>query len=331
ARLEVARSISAGDDPGPTLRDGEAARIFTGAPVPPGAWGVVMQEDCEARPRAVVVKGTVDRGQNIRRSAEEVRPGDEVLGSGYVVGAGPLAVLASQGIAEVACWRAPNVAILVVGDELAAPGQEPAPYQIRETNGLMLAEQCRAAGAGRVERRLLADQRQVLAVALAEFVRASDLVLIAGGASVGDKDFSRSLLAEMGELVFAGVSIKPGGPVLHGRVAGTPVFGLPGNPGSAFVCFELFVREAIRRLAGWAHPEPIWLDVPCEEARTPRGRDEFVRARFVESDGRASTCPVGIQGSFALGSLTQAECLVRLQAGVARGPGDPAPTLMLER
>ncbi len=252
--LKVVETLYAGRAPTRTLGPGEAARIFTGAPVPEGADAVVRQEATRAQGTSTVeVVVEVSPGENIRRRGEETRQGQRVLQEGLRVDAAVAGVAASLGIATLAVRPRPKVAVLTVGDELLPPGAPALPHQIHDANGVMLSALCREAGAEVVTVTRAADTKEALAAALSPLLASAevDMIVTAGGASVGDKDLVKRVLRELGgELRVDGVALKPGKPVGLSLVQGTPVVVLPGNPGAAMVGFDQLGRTLLLALQG---------------------------------------------------------------------------------
>ena len=255
-RLRVGGEQPAGLDRGLRVEPGGAVRIFTGAPVPAKTGAVVMQEDVERTGDEIVLKETVAHGEFVRRAGGDLARGQRILAVGERLTAGRLALLASQGLSQVAVHRRPRVAVLATGDELRAPGEPLGPGEIYESNGVLLAALATAAGAAVTVLPRARDDRADLDAKLSRGLDAHDALVIAGGASVGERDFVKERLAAAGvALDLWRVRVRPGKPFLHGRAAsaaGAHVFGLPGNPVSAFVTFLLFVRPALLRMAGAA-------------------------------------------------------------------------------
>ncbi len=253
--LRIAGELAAGDAPwSRTLEPGEAARIFTGAPLPPGADAVVMQEQCEREGDQVRALQPVKAGQHIRRRGEELTAGAEAISARIKLGPAELALAAACGATAVRVHRRPRVALLVTGSELVPQGEEPAPGKLIETNSVALTALCREAGAEIDFLGIAPDDVEQIAACL--FDVPADILLTTGGASVGDHDHAQAALEKLsGKLVFHTVAIRPGKPVLFGTASRNRlVFGLPGNPAAATLGFELFVRLAIRLLSG--DPQP---------------------------------------------------------------------------
>jgi molybdopterin molybdotransferase len=248
--LVLQGEVAAGHLAAAPLEPGRAYRIFTGAPLPPGADAVVKQEDVTADPRGVHLRAAVRPGQHVRVRGSDVAPGDRVLDAGVPIDAGAIGLCAALGRTLVSVRRRATVAIVSTGDELIESDCPPGPGQIVNSNSLALAALVAEVGAIPVRLGIAPDDRAAIARHL-EGARFADVLLTVGGVSVGDHDFTRDVLAELGcELRFWKVNMKPGKPLAFGRWEGRPVFGLPGNPASAMVTFELFVRPALRKMMG---------------------------------------------------------------------------------
>lgn len=253
--LRLIEDLPAGTAPVRRVAPGTAAKIMTGAPVPPGADAVVPWEDTEPRDGAVAVLVPVPAGKHVRPRGEDLRAGDEVIAAGEVLRPVQLGVLASLGRTHCLSIRRPRVAVLSTGDELVAPGGRLAPGQVFDANATLIGAMCEAAGAVVTQVGLVGDDPKEVARWLGDAAGMADLVVTSGGASVGEHDWLREVLEREGTLALWRVAIKPGKPIAFGRLAGVPVLALPGNPGSAFVGVHVFVAPAIRKLAGRA-PEP---------------------------------------------------------------------------
>lgn len=309
-RLRIQDSVAAGAVSPGSVAKGCAMRILTGAPTPPNTFGIAMQEDVRRHYDEIVLVLPVEEGRHVRRIGAEFPAGACLAVAGTPIDAGVVAQLAFAGVVKPLVYDAPKVAILSTGDELIDPAETPTGSQVRDSNSAMLSVQVRQACPASLTRRQLADRRDSVLRALAFAAAKNDLVIVSGGASVGDRDFIGSVVAEIGSVIFHGVAIRPGKPLLFGAVGSALVFGLPGNPASAFVCFELFVKEALRRLAGWSEPESRWDDVPSGFDHAPCGREDFVRVRRTA----AGFVPAGDQASFGILSLGQAHALARFPA-----------------
>jgi molybdopterin molybdotransferase len=313
-RLRVAFEVPAGGRAPRPLRAGEAARIFTGAALPPGADSIVMQEDAVAEGAEVAFAAAPARGEHVRAAGEDVRAGDEVLAAGTKLGPAQLGVLASLGRSVVRVHRRPRVAILSGGDELVEPDEDVAGGRIVASNAYSLAAQCAEAGALTTNLGIARDTREELARGLAAGLGA-DLLVSSAGVSVGDHDHVRPALEKLGcRLVFWGVQMKPGFPLTFGRFddgRGPLVFGLPGNPVSAMVTFELFVRPLLLRLGGQrVLTRPVLRAVLGETLRKKPGRLHFVRVTLAREGERFVAKSTGNQSSGVLRSMALAQGLL---------------------
>ena len=232
--------------------EGEAIKIFTGGVVPRGADAVVMVEDTSGWSEAFELKKPAKAGQNLRAAGEDVRAGDVILRAGTEVGGAEIALAATQGYGELPVYRKPQVVILSTGSELVEPGtRELSPGEIFDSNSFALLAQALEAGADARRTVATSDDVDTLRAAMGEALSSADVVVTSGGVSVGQRDLVKSTLLELGvEQVFWGVKLKPGKPVFFGTRGDTRFFGLPGNPVSAMVCFELFVRPALMKMMG---------------------------------------------------------------------------------
>lgn len=310
--LTVAMAVPAGQMPERVLEPGEAARIFTGAPVPDGADTVVMQEDTRREGDVVHVVAAPARGANIRWRGEDVDAGEPLIAVGDVLTPGRLAMIAAQGHRRVAVVRRCRVAVVPNGDELVPIDAEVAPGQVPNTNAHMLAAQVRAAGGVPVVFDPVPDRPDAVVEAFRRATAEADLVLTTGGMSVGDFDFAREALATEGAMAFYKVRLKPGKPLGLGRIGGVPVLGLPGNPVSAFVGFELFGRPMLRTLGGWRDTDHPRFHAPlAHPVRRNRSRPEFIRCDVV--DGQLVPWPK--QGSGMISSLLHADALALVPMG----------------
>jgi molybdopterin molybdotransferase len=310
--LPLVGESRAGHPWGRELAGGEAVAISTGAPVPAGADSVVRLEDTQREDGRVAVMSAPKAGLNIRRAGEDLREGDVALEAGSVVGPAELGVIASVGRAEISCHRRPTVAVLVTGDELAAPDEQLAPGQIHDTNSHTVPSLARLAGAsvGVVER--VEDQEPAVRSAL-ERALSADVTVVCGGVSVGPHDHVRAALAELDVSErFWGVALKPGKPTWFGVHDGGLAFGLPGNPVSAMVTFLLFVRPALLGMAGLTE-DPLRATAILDEAYPKRpGRAHAVRCRLELGDDGWHVRPTKEQGSHVLSSMLGADCLAFL-------------------
>lgn len=335
AVLRVVDTIPAGGVPQRALQPGEAARIFTGAPMPTGADTVVMQENTERLDGdRVRIFGAAAQGRHIRRAGEAVRPGDTVLEAGRTMTAADLGLVAALGQSQVVAARRPIVALLATGDELVAPGQPLGPGQIWSSNTAAIAGYVLAAGGVPVDCGVAPDDlegtRQAFRRALAH---GPDLLVSTGGVSVGDFDVVKDALADEGaEMQFWKVRMKPGKPLAFGVIGGVPAFGLPGNPVSCVVNFLQFVRPVLRRAMGDPSPHLPVVDATLEEpVRKRAGRNELVRVRLAWRGGRLFARSTGGQGSARIRGLSDAHGFLLLGAQATHAAaGDIVPVQMYD-
>ncbi len=321
ATLRVIAEQPAGADRDLALCAGEAIRIFTGAPLPAGADAVIMQEDVTREGDTIVAQAAAEPGEFIRRAGSDLARGQTILTRGERITPQTIGLLAAQGLEQVMIGGTPRVAIVATGDELARPGSTPQPGQIFESNSLMLHALTRAAGAAVASVEHAPDQLEPLTETLRRGL-AQDALLISGGVSVGDHDLVKPALRALGaEIDLWRVALKPGKPFLFGRAGRCLVFGLPGNPLSAFVTFLMFVRPALRRLAGAGEKELGLRAVPARlgDALANRGdRPHYFRGTL--DDGVFTLS--GRQESHALFGLSRANALLRLDPREQRAAGD---------
>jgi molybdopterin molybdotransferase len=329
AELRVIDESRAGHPSPGEVAAGAAIRISTGAVLPRGATAVVPVERAGAADGSsgrVRVEATAE-GDNIRRAGEDVRAGDVVLRRGATVGPAELGVAASIGRDVLSCARRPTVAVLVTGDELTEPGNDLAPGAIYSSNGFALAGLVERSQATLVSRSTVRDSAESTREALGRALPEADVVCVSGGVSVGPHDHVKPALRDLGVSErFWGVALRPGKPTWFGSHAGGLVFGLPGNPVSAMVCFQLFVRPALAALQG-ATRAPVRITAVLDDA-VPLlpAREQAVRVRLSAEDDGWHAAPTGAQGSHILTSMLGAEGL----AMVPKGEGEAAAGTRVE-
>lgn len=330
--LAVVGEIAAGALDIPALLPNTALRIMTGAPVPDGADTVVPVEETEAQEGdRVAFLEAVQPGQHIRRAGEETQCGSVVVLKNTRLRPAEIGMTATVGRAEVLAYPKPRVAIVSTGDELVEPGTELKRGQIYNSNAYALAAQVYDAG-GVVVRQLHARDTPDALRAAFDLCAGTDILLTSGGVSVGDFDYVKAVFAERGTVDFWKVAIRPGKPLAFGRWDDTLFFGLPGNPASSMVTFELFVRPALRRLAGHSElTRPETKAVLTEEASHTPGRQSYQRAIVSGQPGSYTVRTTGAQGSGMLSPLVQANALLVLASEtVFFSIGTEVPVLLLD-
>jgi molybdopterin molybdotransferase len=328
--LKVVGRIEAGALPARAVGAGEAMRIFTGAPLPDGADAVIPQEDVEAVNGRIDLRGSVDAAAYVRAAGEDVRVGDRVLEPGTVLSAAEIGLLATLGYGQVRVYRRPRVAILSTGNELADLGAEPGPGQIPNTNTYSLTAQVLEAGGEPVSLGVARDRLEAIAERVAG-ARDADMLVSSAGVSVGDLDLVRKALIEAGaELHLWQVSMRPGKPITFGSLAGHPVFGLPGNPVSAMVTFELFVRPALLKMSGRRR-----LTRPRVPARAltpianPGNRRGYLRVQLERNGEVLGARLTGEQGSAILRSMVIADGLAVIDPDTTVATGSIVEVILL--
>ena len=318
--LPVVFGVAAGVPSPRALEAGEAMAISTGGVVPDGCNSVIPLEQVVRSGNSVTIEKNVPIGANIRARGGDLRQGETVVPAGVRLTPARIGALAAAGVAEVTVSRRPRVAILATGSELVAPGLPLGPGQVYESNGSILAAQAVAAGCDVVRLPAVADDREAHRAAI-ERGLACDVLITSGGVSVGPHDLVRGVEAELGvEEVFWRVSVKPGKPVAFGVRGETLVFGLPGNPVSSLVSFELFVRPALLALQGFDSPLPRFEPGRLAYALRRGQRDELVRARTRVEAADVVLEPLTGQDSHQIARAAQADALVWVPAGEGELP-----------
>ena len=326
--LRVVADIAAGAAPTSSLAAGKAARIMTGAPLPAGADAVIPVEETDfaergagnPAPAQVMISRWIGVGENVRPRGSDVRAGQTVLAKGHQLRAQDLGLLAMLGIANVPAFNIPRVALLSSGDELLPVEAELTEGKIHDSNSYALAAQIEEAGAQVVRLGVAKDERAAVESLLDMAAESSaDLIVTSAGVSVGAFDFVKEVVESRGSLNFWRVNMRPGKPLVFGEYRGIPLLGLPGNPVSAFVTFEVFARPAIENLSGMEPRPRRRTTVRLAEAVEFDGRESYLRA-IVREDGSARL--TGHQGSGNLLSLVQANALLIIPAGVKSRPAN---------
>jgi len=311
-RLPLRGEVRAGVAPPHPLQAGTAIRIMTGAPVPAGADAVVRVEDTAEEDGAVLIRASVSAGTSLRAAGSDLRAGDLVAAPGRVVSPGVIGVCAAAGRTSLRCLRRPSVMVLTTGDELRDVGEPLEPGQIVNTNRYTLAAAVEEAGGLVLDAGVARDEREQIAAALRQ-AAAADLVISSGGVSMGAYDLVRDLLAQEGRIDFWQVALRPGKPLAFGSVRGVPLIGLPGNPVSSLVAFELFARPALLKMQAREDRERPRLWARTEDALSgPPHLEQYFRGVARRQDDGISVRLTGDQGSHVLRSMADANCLVIL-------------------
>ena len=344
-RWRVVDSSFAGRPATKTVREGEAIRVFTGAVMPAGADAVVLQEDVKVDGDAVVSDAPVRPDQHVRHRGHDVAAGAPICPAGRRLTSFDLAWLSACGIASVQVARRVRVAVFSTGDELAEPGMALRPGQIYDSNRFALASLMSEKPVAVRDLGCLPDDRNAVRAALLDAAADADVIVTSGGVSVGEADYVKDVVEEIGKLDFWRLALKPGKPLAVGRIdRGNPVaddkrstrapalfFGLPGNPVSTIVTYLLFVAPAIDALAGATPSKPLTL-AACATAhiRHSAGRREYMRGTLVSESGRLTVSVTGDQGSNRLATFADANCLVVIDADVGDvQPGETVQVLPL--
>ena len=327
--LPVVDRIAAGRPAARELGPGEAMAIATGGVVPPGADAVIPLEYVVERDNSIEVGERVAAGASIRPRGGDLKAGDVVVSAGTRLGAAQLGALAAAGVADISTARRPRAAVLATGSELRRPGETLQPGQIYEANGVLLAAQLRSAGAEVERLEPVADDEDAHRAALEAGLEA-DVLVTSGGVSVGPHDLVRSVGGELGiEEVLWGVAVKPGKPLWFGVRGETLVFGLPGNPVSSLVCFELFVRPGVLALQGLADPLPRFEPGRLAVSLRPnRATTEPVRAASRVADGEVELEVLSGQESHMIARAAGADALVLVPAGAQELPARTAVSFL---
>ncbi len=331
ARLPVVGVAAAGAPLLVEVVAGSAVRIFTGAAMPAGLDSVVLQEDAQRDGDHVTLPAT-EEGDNVRVAGEDIAPGELAVAAGVRLGAGELGLLAALGVTELAVTRRPRVAILATGDELVDAAVVPGPGQVVDSSHYALMHAVRELGGEPTYLGIVPDDRAASAAAIAAAL-SYDVVLTTGGVSVGDRDFVKAALDDAGvALEMWKVAMKPGKPLAFGRRGQTLVFGLPGNPVSSMVSFELFVRPALLALLGAGSPARARAKVLLAGSyRKPAGRAHYLRARVERRGAELWATPHPKQGSAMLTSMVGINALVEIAAeATSVADGGEATALLLE-
>lgn len=331
--LRVLEDVPAGSVPTQEVRAGSAIKIMTGAPLPAGADAVVRVEDTRPGDGIVTILTPVAAGTSVRRAGGDIGVGSTVVRAGTRLGANHLGVLASVGAARPLVFRRPTVAVLSTGDEVVPyETRDLSPGQIRGTNGLVLASVLSELGAIALDLGIVGDEASELRDTLAAAATSSDAIVTSGGVSMGEYDLVKAVLTELGGIEFWQVAMQPGKPFAFGMIDGTPLFGLPGNPVSAFVAFEQFVRPALLRMMGSPALFRPHLSGRLDEAvDTNPEKTVFIRVAISWEGSVAHARPSGGQDSNVLSALASADALAVIPVGTARVPAGSEVVLEMFR
>lgn len=329
--LPISQRIAAGQV-GQPLQAGTAARIFTGAPVPQGADVVVMQEQCDQHGDSVIIKGQHRIGQNIRRAGEDLKRGDPILQPGSRLRPQDMGQAASAGLATLPVYSRLKIAIFSTGDELINPGEAAAAGQIYNSNRFTLMGLLGGLGAEIIDLGTCPDTLKATLDTLQQAASQADVIITSGGVSVGEEDYIKAALDELGEVAMWRVAMKPGKPLAYGRVGETPFIGLPGNPVSTFVTFCLFARPYLLKSMGGSNVLPHQISVSAGfDSKRAGPRREYVRARLEHIDGKPTAVIYQHQGSGVLTSTVWADGIVILPENTAINRGDSVEYISFEQ
>jgi molybdopterin molybdotransferase len=336
--LAVVSDIRAGSYSDQPLETGQSARIMTGAALPPGADAVVMVEDTDFNirqagtpaPARVAVAKRVQPGENIRKCGDDLNKGAKVLAKGARLRAQEIGLLAMLGIQNVPVYRSPKVALLSNGDELLPVEKPLTPGKVHDANTHMLSALCDSAGVELIRLGVASDTEADVRSRLKRAVdENADVIISSAGVSVGAFDYVKSVVESDGLLDFWKVDMRPGKPLAFGKYHGMPFFGLPGNPVSAFIGFEVFIRPALEKLAGQnPHPRPVQKAILIEPVESD-GRESYLRAVVSEENGQLVARTTGHQGSGNIYSLVQANALLIVPSGVKSLPASSEANIWL--
>lgn len=314
--LRIAGTAFAGKAFEGAVGKGECVRIMTGAVMPEGCDTVVIQEHVQVEDDRITFGEGVKRGQNLRYAGEDLKQGQTVFPAGHMMRPADLGLIASLGIGEVKVYRKLRVAFFSTGDELASIGQPLEAGQVYDSNRYTLYGMLTRLGVEVIDMGVVRDDPALLEQALHEAAASADVILTSGGVSVGEADYMKQLLNQLGQVVFWKIAMKPGRPLAYGKIGNAHYFGLPGNPVSVMVTFYQFVREAMLVLMGQPHPAQVpQLSVVCTgNIKKAPGRTEFQRGVLLaDTDGTWKVEPIGNQGSGVLRSMSEANCFIVLE------------------
>ena len=314
--LKFCGHVVIGESPNVAVKNGLAAEIVTGAPLPDGADSVVMVEQTTQKGNNVSVHRPVSIGENLMAAGSDIRKGETVLKAGRFLGSREIGVVAAIGLTEVVVYRRPKVAVLSTGGEVVAPGEPLPPGKIYDINAHTLSAAVREAGGEPINLGIIPDQKDKLTKALKNALGSADAVITSGGVSVGPKDFTPQVVDSLGKpgVIISGVAVKPGKPMTIAVVDGKPVFSLPGNPTSSLFMFNVFVHPVIVKLAGRPEEElPKLKAVAAKKMFPARGRRTFIMVNLAyDKNGTLLVSPVPTGLSGAITTLAKADGFVEI-------------------
>ena len=331
-RLEVIETIAAGHNPTREVGLGQASRIMTGAPIPDGADAIVMVEKTSVDGDVVTIEAQVEPGNHIRPAGDDVKEGDLVFPAGTRLSAGHLGVLCSLGFQKIDTFPRLRVGVISTGDELVDDGGVLEPGQIRDSNRRTLLSLLSGDAFSPVDLGLVADNELAIEEALSQGAQDCDAVITSGGVSMGDFDYVKAVLDRIGDMRWMQIAIKPAKPLAFGTISGTPIFGLPGNPVSSMVSYELFARAGLRSMMGFREPiRPIIKGVAAKSMRRRAdGKIHYVRVIAEQENGTTVVYPVSGQGSHMLASMARSNSLAVLPDGEGCEAGEQVDVLLLD-
>jgi molybdopterin molybdotransferase len=331
-RLEEIGTAYAGRVFGGGVGAGQCVRVMTGAVMPAGTDTVVVQEVCRAEGAMIAIPAGQKAGQNVRAAGEDLKAGVAVLAPGQFLRPAEIGLVASLGIGELAVRRRLRVAFFSTGDELASIGSALAPGQVYDSNRYTLHGMLARLGVEIIDLGVVRDDPALLEAAFRKAAASADAVITTGGVSVGEADFIRGLMAQLGEVLFWKIAMRPGRPMAFGRIGGAFLFGLPGNPVAVMVTFYQFVRDALLALGGRSDGElPLLPAASAQAIRKVPGRTEYQRGVLFREDGAWKVRTTGQQGSGVLRSMSEANCFIVLEheRGAVRA-GEPVQVQLFE-
>jgi molybdopterin molybdotransferase len=330
ARLKIIGTSRAGERFAGAVGSGQAVRIFTGAPVPDGADAILIQENAERLDDEIRVEEPPRAGSFIRPAGLDFKQGDVLITAGRSLDPRALALAAAMGHAALPVRKRPSVAILATGDELVSPGEMPGPDQIIASNSIGIAALVSASGGEPFDLGIAADRIEAIG-ARVEQAAGADILVVIGGASVGDHDLVQAALSAKGmALDFWRIAMRPGKPLMVGTLGRTRVLGLPGNPVSALICGHVFLKPLIRAMLGLAAPDEITTAKLGSPMPANDGRQDYVRARLHAAEGQGVVTPFPLQDSSMLATLAAADALIIRPVLAPPAPaGASVPVLLL--